>query len=111
MNQALFTVVMFVGLLALIPAAIKWYKQRLPGAADAVELSANRLVSVLAVGQQQRILTVEVGPAGARIWLVLGVTPQSITTLHTLAPPTSAVRATELSLVHPDAAEVARGPY
>jgi flagellar protein FliO/FliZ len=38
----------------------------------------------MAVGPQQRVLTVEVGPENARTWLVLGVTGQTITCLHTL---------------------------
>ena len=40
----------------------------------------------VAVGPQQRVVTVEVGPPDARIWLVLGVTAQSICTLHTMSP-------------------------
>jgi flagellar protein FliO/FliZ len=40
----------------------------------------------VAVGPHQRVVTVEVGPQDARIWLVLGVTQQSIGCLHTIAP-------------------------
>ena len=43
-----------------------------------------RLVSALALGPQQRVVTVEVGPQNARVWLVLGVTQQSIQCLHTM---------------------------
>ena len=43
------------------------------------------LVSALALGPQQRVVTVEVGPQNARVWLVLGVTQQSIQCLHTMA--------------------------
>ena len=85
MSQGIVTVLAFVALLALLPMAVKWYMQRRLGGAGA-ELASSRLISVLAVGPQQRVVTVEVGPAGARTWLVLGVTPQAITTLHTLAP-------------------------
>jgi flagellar protein FliO/FliZ len=85
MNQALITVIVFVVLLAMLPMAVKRIAQRRLGGAGA-ELSASKLISVLAVGPQQRVVTVEVGPAGARTWLVLGVTQQSITTLHTLVP-------------------------
>ncbi|WP_208507883.1 flagellar biosynthetic protein FliO, partial [Variovorax paradoxus] len=53
--------------------------------------SASRLLSAVAVGPQQRVVTVEVGPEGARTWLVLGVTGQSITCLHTLPAASSEV--------------------
>jgi flagellar protein FliO/FliZ len=85
MNQALITVIVFVVLLAMLPMAVKRIMQRRLGGTGA-ELASSKLISVLAVGPQQRVVTVEVGPAGARTWLVLGVTQQSITTLHTLAP-------------------------
>ena len=39
----------------------------------------------------QRLVTVEVGHGEGRRWLVLGVTAQSITTLHEMAPQTEAV--------------------
>lgn len=80
------TVVAFVGLMALLPMGAKWLARRRAGLAGPSEMGGTKLISVLAVGQQQRVITVEVGPAGARAWLVLGVTPQSIRTLHTLVP-------------------------
>jgi len=51
----------------------------------------------VAVGPQQRVVTVEVGPEGARTWLVLGVTAQQVSCLHVLpvgggAQPASASR-------------------
>jgi flagellar protein FliO/FliZ len=45
-----------------------------------------RSVAMLPLSANQRIVTVEVGQGDARQWLVLGVTPGSITTLHTMAP-------------------------
>jgi flagellar biogenesis protein FliO len=36
----------------------------------------------LAVGPHQRVVTVEVGPVGQRVWLTLGVTAQGISSLH-----------------------------
>ena len=39
---------------------------------------------MLPLSASQRIVTVEVGHGDERRWLVLGVTPQSITTLHTM---------------------------
>jgi len=74
--------------LALIPAAL-WLLKRsglapagLRGAA-----AGPRLTGSLALGPQQRVVTVEVGEGDERRWLVLGVTAQQITTLHTLTVP------------------------
>jgi flagellar protein FliO/FliZ len=83
MAQTIVSVVLFLVILALLPLAIRWYQQRAPGGASAS--TASRIVSSLAVGPQQRVVTIEVGPEGARTWLVLGVTPQNVTCLHTLA--------------------------
>lgn len=47
--------------------------------------NASRVVAAVAVGPQQRVVTVEVGPANARTQLVLGVSAQQITCLHVLA--------------------------
>lgn len=80
MTQTIVSVVLFLIVLALLPLAIRWYQQRAPGGASPA--AASRIVSTLAVGPQQRVLTVEVGPEGARVWLVLGVTAQNISCLH-----------------------------
>jgi len=45
-----------------------------------------RSVAVLPLAPNQRLVTVEVGRGDARRWLVLGVSAQSITTLHEMAP-------------------------
>jgi flagellar protein FliO/FliZ len=45
-----------------------------------------RSVAMLPLSASQRIVTVEVGQGADRQWLVLGVTAQTITTLHTMAP-------------------------
>jgi flagellar protein FliO/FliZ len=42
------------------------------------------VLSAVAVGPQQRVVTVEVGPEHARTWLVLGVTAQQVSCLHVL---------------------------
>ncbi len=86
MAQSVFLIVVFIGVLALFPLAIRWLQKRNAAVTGAVPASA-RLVSAIAVGPQQRVVTVEVGPDGARSWLVLGVTGQSITCLHTVASP------------------------
>jgi flagellar protein FliO/FliZ len=55
-----------------------------------------RVVAVLPLAPQQRLLTVEVGSGDERRWLVLGATAQGITTLHTMAPGAEAPAAAPL---------------
>jgi flagellar protein FliO/FliZ len=43
-------------------------------------------VAVLPLSQNQRLVTVEVGHGDERRWLVLGITAQQITCVHTMAP-------------------------
>lgn len=84
MTQSLITVVLFIALLGAMPYALRRLQQRRLGAAGIDVGSASKLLSTVALGPQQRVVTVEVGPLGARTWLVLGVTGQAITCLHTL---------------------------
>jgi len=99
MTQSLVTVVLFVLAILSIPFLLKrWQEKRgglLPGALAAG--SNAKLVSAVAVGPQQRVVTVEVGPEGARTQLVLGVTAQSITCLHTLGGTVAVPGATSAS--------------
>lgn len=81
MSQALISVGIFVVLLALVPLGLKWVQRR-TGAGVSSMASASRVISAIAVGPHQRVVTVEVGPEGARTWLTLGVTAQTITCLH-----------------------------
>ena len=78
----------FVLILALIPAAL-WLLKRTPLGA-AASGGPVRLVGALPLAPNQRIVTVEVGLGAERRWLVLGVTPAGIHTLHTLPPQASA---------------------
>lgn len=74
----------FVAIIAMIPVAL-WLLKRTPmGGAASGHLM--RSVAALPLSANQRIVTVEVGQGEERRWLVLGVTAQSITTLHTMAP-------------------------
>lgn len=83
MNQTFLSVGLFVLLLAAVPFGIKWIQRRATGGAS----TAGNLcvVSVVAVGPHQRVVTVEAGPDNARVWLTLGVTAQAITPLHVAA--------------------------
>jgi flagellar protein FliO/FliZ len=81
MTESLVSVGVFLALLVCLPFALKALKQRYGGVA--IEGSAqSRFISALAVGPHQRVVTVEVGPEGRRVWLTLGVTTQSVTCLH-----------------------------
>lgn len=82
MTQSLYLVAGFVLLLALVPFGVKWMQARM-GGGPSMANAAGKVLSAVAVGPQQRVVTVEVGAADARICLVLGVTQQSITCLHT----------------------------
>ncbi|MHB8948839.1 MAG: FliO/MopB family protein [Rhodoferax sp.] len=84
MTQALVSVGLFVLLLALVPFGLKWLQAR-TAAGGVGAGAASRVISAVAVGPHQRVVTVEVGPEGARVWLTLGVTAQAITCLHSAA--------------------------
>lgn len=75
----------FVLVIALIPAAL-WLLRRTPMGIAAQGNQYLRTVSTMTLSNTQRIVTVEVGTGEDRQWLVLGVTPQSITTLHQMPP-------------------------
>lgn len=81
MTQSLVWVAGFVLLLALVPFGIKWLQSR-TGSGLMQAGASSRVLSAVAVGPQQRVVTVEVGPSDARICLVLGVTQHSIACLH-----------------------------
>lgn len=85
MTQTLISVGLFVVLLALVPIALKWVQRRSGGGGGGGIASASRVISAVAVGPHQRVVTVEVGPEGSRTWLTLGVTAQAITCLHSAA--------------------------
>ncbi len=102
MTQTLVIVVLFVGAMACLPWLIKRLQQR-HAAGGLPAGAASRVLSAVAVGPQQRVVTVEVGPEGARTWLVLGVTAQQVSCLHVLTPqPASSLPAA------PDALSFAR---
>lgn len=84
MSQTLLSVALFVVLLAMVPMGVRWIQRRAAGGSATIS-SGSRVVSAVAVGPHQRVVTVEVGPEGARVWLTLGVTAQNISCLHTTA--------------------------
>ena len=79
----------FGAVLALIPLSL-WLLKRTPLGGGASRAGAPRPVAVLPLSAQQKLVTVEVGQGEDRLWLVLGVSPQGIRTLHTMAAQTAA---------------------
>lgn len=69
---------------AAIPIAL-WFVKRTPLGRQGVA-GTPRVVAVLPLAASQRLVTVEVGRGEQRMWLLLGVTPQGITNLTTMAP-------------------------
>lgn len=84
MNNSLLPLLWFVAIIALIPLAL-WLLKRTPLGSGAAQ-GQMRSVAVLPLSPNQRIITVEVGQGEDRRWLVLGVTPQQISTLHVMPP-------------------------
>jgi flagellar protein FliO/FliZ len=90
MTPTLSSLLWFVAVLAAIPAVLWLLRQsplgRLHGLRPAGGECPVRTLSSHALSPSQRVVTVEVGNGSARRWLVLGVTPAGITTLHQLEP-------------------------
>jgi len=86
MYQQLLPVIFFLAALACLPFLIRWLKARVPSAVRAAG-HQNRIVSAVAVGPHQKVVTVEVGPENARVWLTLGVGTNGITCLYTAVAP------------------------
>ncbi len=84
MPNGLSSVLWFCAIVAAIPITL-WFLKRTPlgGGGGAGVMKS---IASLPLSTSQRIVTVEVGSGDERRWLVLGVTPSSITTLHSMAP-------------------------
>jgi flagellar protein FliO/FliZ len=74
----------FVAILALIPVAL-WLLKRTPAVGGSAH-GLMRTLATLPLAPNQRLVAVEVGTGDERRWLVLGITPHNITTLHSMAP-------------------------
>ncbi len=96
MNSIVGPVLAFMAVLAMIPIAL-WLLKRTPMGAAASQ-GVMRVVAQLALAPNQRVVTVEVGSGDDRRWLVLGVTPGGINTLHTLPPQADAPAAAQAAL-------------
>ena len=81
MSQQALYVAVFLVVIACLPWLIKQLVARNSFGKGATG-SETKIVSVVAVGPTQRVVTVEAGPEHDRLCLVLGVTSQQITCLH-----------------------------
>ncbi|HEJ9094148.1 TPA: flagellar biosynthetic protein FliO [Serratia odorifera] len=80
-----------LGAILLLILLAGWLFRRLGFAPQARNAALLNLRASCQVGQRERVVVVEVD----NTWLVLGVTAQSITPLHTLSTPPSAPAATK----------------
>jgi flagellar protein FliO/FliZ len=74
----------FAAVLASIPLVL-WLLKRSQLIGTQPIAGTARTVAVLPLSASQKVVTVEVGRGEDKTWLVLGVTPSAITTLHTMA--------------------------
>ena len=88
-TTALTSALWFIAILAMIPLALWLFKRSPAGArfSSNAAMGVMRQVASLSLSTSQRVITVEVGEGDSRRWLVLGVTPQNISMLYTVAPP------------------------
>ena len=93
----------FIAIVALIPLVL-WLLKRTPLGGGGSGAGAPRTVGVLPLSASQKLVTIEVGQGEERLWLVLGVTPQSIRTLHTMTPQTVTPQAKDAGADAPPAA-------
>lgn len=85
MTQQLLWIGVFIAFLAALPWLLRWARARAAASAGTGD-SQSRFISAVAVGPQQRVVTVEVGPSHDRVWLTVGVTGQAMVLLHRSAP-------------------------
>lgn len=98
MTQGYVMLIAVVVLLAALPWGLRWLQRRLPMAQrGGVSGATPRLLGALAVGPQQRVMTIVVGEGAQRTWLVIGVTSDSVHCLHTLPQPDSSAALQGLS--------------
>ena len=85
MSSAGTSALWFLFIIAMIPVVL-WLLKRTPvaGLGTVGAQQVTRVISTTGLGPNQRLVTVEVGQGESRQWLVLGVTAQSITTVHAL---------------------------
>ena len=81
MSQQAIYIALFLVVIACLPLLTKWLVGRNAMGKGASGAGA-KVVSVVAVGPSQRVVTLEAGPEHDRLCLVIGVTAQNIICLH-----------------------------
>jgi len=81
MSEQLVYVGLFLVVFASIPLILKRFLRHSESGHSALAKST-KIVSMVGVGPNQRVVTVEVGPDNKRLLLVLGVSAQSMVCLH-----------------------------
>ena len=79
--QQIWSVLVFLACIAVLPFIVKRWKATQASRDGSSVDPPPRIVSALAVGPQQRVVTIEVVKEGARVRMILGVTPQHISCL------------------------------
>ena len=95
MSQAALVSISFLAVLSLFAFGLRRWKRQ-GGAPGRAQSPQGRVLNVISLGAHERVVTVEVGSAGSHCQLVLGVTSQSIRTLHVLSAKTGADEAAAL---------------
>ena len=93
MQPAWGSLLWFAAVIALIPLALWLLKRSQVLGSGMLRPGTPRPVAVLPLSSQHKLVTVEVGHGDDRVWLVLGVSPQGLRTLHTMVPQAPAIDA------------------
>lgn len=80
MSQTLIGLGLFVLAIACLPWAVRWMQGR--SGMLGPEAGKAKVLSVMAVGPQQRVVTVQVAAGSNEAVLVLGVTASAVNCLH-----------------------------
>ena len=83
----------FAAVIAFIPLALWLLKRSALVGGGSARGGTPKPVAVLPLSTQHKLVTVEVGQGDDRLWLVLGVSPQGLRTLHTMVPQAPAIDA------------------
>lgn len=81
MSQSLLLVGLFVAVVACLPFLLRQLQGRLVAAGGGA-IGGAKVLSAVAVGPQQRVVTVQVGAGDREVVLVLGVTTSAVSCLH-----------------------------
>lgn len=84
MSESLILVVFFVAGIAALPWLVRRLQDRM--APGSTSLGGAKVLSAVAVGPQQRVVTVQVGTGDQDLVLVLGVTANAVSCLHKWVP-------------------------